>query len=125
MKLKLGIVTGRNREEARFALRRFQIDSLIDSMITIDETPKKFKKPDPWGLLKVAAKLGKNLRYLYVGDLPDDILAAQRAAKKIKINSVGYLAASESPKEMARELKHAGADFISKNSKELMNVITK
>jgi len=120
---KIGIATGRNLEEAQFALRRFQIDSLIDAMITIDETPKRFKKPDPWGLLKTAEKLGKNLRYLYVGDLPDDILAAERAKKKMKIASVGYLAASEFPKEMARELKRAGADFVCEKPKELINII--
>ena len=122
--LKVGIVTGRNREEAQFALRRFQIDSFIDAMITIDETPKPFKKPDPWGLLKIAAKLGKNLRYLYVGDLPDDVLAARRAKQKMKISSVGYLAASEFPKEMARELKKAGADFVCGKPKELMKIIS-
>ena len=122
--IKLGIVTGRNREEAGFALRRFQIDALMDAMITTDETPKNLKKPHPYGLLKIASRLGKNLRYLYVGDLPDDILAAREAKKKIKISSCGYLAASSNSQMMKREFKKAKADFICESPKELLGLMT-
>ncbi len=121
--LKIGIVTGRNREEASFALRRFQIDSLVDAMITTDETPKNLKKPHPYGLLKIAVKLGRNLRYLYVGDLPDDILAARRAKGKMKIASCGFLAASIVPKKMKRELKKIKADYVCEKPKELLRII--
>ena len=121
--LKIGIVTGRSREEASFALRRFQIDSAIDTMITTNETPKNLKKPHPYGLLKIAAKLGRNLRYLYVGDLPDDILAARRAKGEMKIASCGFLAASTLPGEMKRELKKAKADYVCKKPKELLKII--
>ncbi|MBI4357753.1 MAG: HAD family hydrolase [Candidatus Omnitrophica bacterium] len=121
--LKIGIVTGRNREEAGFALRRFRIDSLIDALITADDTPKESKKPNPYGLVKIASKLGRNLRYLYVGDLPDDILAARNARKKLKINSCGFLAASTSPKDMKRAMKKAGADFVCDQAKELAQII--
>lgn len=121
--LKLGIVTGRNQEEASFALRRFQIDSSIDAMMTTDETPKNLKKPHPYGLLKIATKLGRNLRYLYVGDLPDDILAAQQAKGKMKIASCGFLAASTSLNEMKKELKKAKADYVCEKPKKLLKII--
>ena len=121
--LKIGIVTGRNYEEAGFALRRFQIDSFIDATITVDDTPREFRKPNPYGLLKIASKLGKNLRYLYVGDLPDDILAARNARKKIKISSCGFLAASANPSQMKRELKKAGATFICERASDLAKII--
>ncbi len=121
--LKLGIVTGRNREEADFALRRFQIDRFIDAMITVDETPQKFKKPHPYGLLKAASQLGKNLKFLYVGDLPDDILSAKAAKKKIKISSCGFLKASSQTREMKREFKKLKADYICANVKELKKII--
>lgn len=121
--LRLGVLTGRNGEEARFALRRFQIDSLFDAVLTQDDTPKTKKKPNPYGLLKIAALLGKDLRYLYVGDLPDDMIAAQRAKKKMKIGSCGFLVASASPSEMKRRLKNAGANFFSSTSRELMEII--
>jgi len=120
---KIGIVTGRNREEASFALRRFQIDSLIDAIITTNETPQNLKKPHPYGLLKIASKLGRSLRYLYVGDLPDDILAARRAKGKMKIASCGFLAASIVPEKMKREFKKIKADYVCKKPKELLRII--
>ena len=121
--LKFGIVTGRSREEARFALRRFQIDSLIEAMITTDETPKGLRKPDPWGLIKVSNLLGKNGRYAYVGDLPDDILAAKEAKKKIKISSCGFLSVSSQTQEMKKEFKKLKADYLCENAKELKTLI--
>ena len=121
--LKLGIVTGRSREEAVFALRRFQIDSLFDGVVTTDETPAGLKKPHPYGLLKVAAQLGSNLRFLYVGDLPDDILAARRARAKIEIASCGFLAAAVSPLEMRQAFKKAKSDYVCANVKELTRLI--
>jgi phosphoglycolate phosphatase-like HAD superfamily hydrolase len=92
--------------------------------VTADETPRSLKKPNPYGLFKIASKLnGRSLRYLYVGDLPDDILAARRAKKKIKVASCGFLAVSSSPKEMKRELKKAGADYVCGRVKELRKII--
>lgn len=120
---KLGIVTGRNREETNFALRRFQIDRYFNAIMTTDETPTKFKKPHPYGLWKIAAQLGKKLNYLYVGDLPDDILAAKAAKKKMKIGSCGFLKASSQPEEMKQELKKIKADFICENIKELKKIL--
>ena len=121
--LKLGILTGRSREEAGFALRRFQIDSLMETIVTADDTPKGLKKPNPYGLLKIARTLGKHLRYLYVGDLPDDVLAARRAKREINISSCGFLLASVNPEVMKRELKGAKADYVCRTPKELINII--
>jgi len=121
--LKTGIITGRNREEADFALRRFQIDRYIDVAITTDDTPKGKRKPDPWGILKAAALLGKRLNYLYVGDLPDDALTAKRAAKKISIKACGFLAVSAMNLEMKKEFKKIKTDYICDNLKELKTVI--
>ena len=120
---KIGIVTGRSREEANFALRRFQIDRFISAMITVDETPVKFKKPHPYGLLKVAAMLGKSLNFIYIGDLPDDVLAAKEAKKKIKMSSCGFLKASSQPEEMQREFKKLKTDYICKNVQELKQLL--
>ncbi len=121
--LKLGIVTGRSREEANFALRRFQIDRFIDFMVTTDETPPNMKKPHPYGLLKVASRLGKNLNFIYVGDLPDDILAAKKAKTKMKISSCGFLGASSQSIETKKEFQKMKADFICRNIKELKKIV--
>jgi len=122
--LKLGIVTGRNRDEAEMALRRFRLKAFFHVMVTADETPKPLKKPHPYGLLKLSRKLGNRLRYLYVGDLPDDMLAAERAKRKIKIRSAGLLTAAHSPAAMRRVLKKAGADFLCRNTSELKRIIS-
>ena len=120
---KLGIVTGRSRHEANFALRRFQIDRFFDAMMTVDETPKNLKKPHPYGLLKVVSQLGKNLSYLYVGDLPDDVLAAKAAKKKVKMSSCGFLKASSEPEEMKKEFKKLKTDYICENVKDLKTIL--
>ena len=130
--LKIGIVTGRSREEANFALRRFKIDSFIDAMMTLDETPKNRKKPDPYGLLKVAGMLGQRrgvlqyapINFLYVGDLPDDMMAGEHAKRKIKIRSCGFLLAALSPKEMKKNLLSAGADYVARNVSGLKKIIS-
>jgi HAD superfamily hydrolase (TIGR01548 family) len=123
--LQLGILTGRSREEALFALKRFQIDDFFDVLITQDETPGKLRKPNPYGLFKIAGTLGKQARYLYVGDLPDDMLTAKRAKKKMRISSCGFLGVSNTPQEMQKNLKKAGADSICRNTKELLDLILK
>lgn len=123
LNLKTGIVTGRSCEEADFVLRRFQIDRYFDAMITADNTPANRKKPNPWGLLKIADKLGKKLKYLYVGDLPDDVLAAKQARKKINISSCGFLAVSNLNREMKKELRKIKADYICSSVKELKEII--
>jgi HAD superfamily phosphatase len=123
--LAIGILTGRTGEEAKFALRRFQLDRLIDCVVTQDETPRKLRKPNPHGLFKIASKLGRKLQYLYVGDLPDDVLAVKRARKKMKIASCGYLAAASSRREMKRQLKKAGAHFTCERPRELADIILK
>jgi hypothetical protein len=57
------------------------------------------------------------------GEPPDDVLAAERAKKKMNIISVGFLAASESPRQAARELKKTGADYVCAKSKELIKIL--
>ena len=120
---KLGIVTGRNREETRFTLRRFRIDRFFDAIVTKDETPDTKRKPHPYGLLQIANALGNRLRYVYVGDLPDDMLAARKAKKRINIAACGFLAATEDPKRLGRELKKAGAACVCTGQRELKDLI--
>ena len=121
--IKIGILTGRSREEALFVLRRFQMDQLFDSIITQSDTPRVFRKPHPYGLLANAKRLGKMLQYLYVGDLPDDMLTAKRAKTKMRVTACGFVQASESRDEMKMRLKKAGARYVVKNSQELLRLV--
>ncbi len=127
-----GIVTGRNRFEADYALKRFGIRNLFDVLITIDEvkreekkTGRLLRKPHPWPILEAARRLKKTgLRFLYVGDLPDDILAARGAQKKISIRAAGFPAFTGDPRATLEELKKVKPDFLLKKPADLLSCIS-
>ena len=146
-----GIVTGRNRFEANYALKRFGIKSFFDVLVTIDEvkraekkTGKLLRKPHPWPVLEAARKFSSSggvtghprqkqhgaasnassrLRFLYVGDLPDDILAAKQAAKKISICAAAFPAYARDPDATMKELKKTHPDFFLKKPQDLLKIL--
>ena len=130
--IRLGIVTGRDRFEAAYALKRFGILKLFDGLITIDEVKREEKKkktflrkPNPWPILEAAKRLqkgGNRLNFLYVGDLPDDILTAKRAKEKIRIKSVAFSEFTQDPKATFEEMKKVGPDYFLKNPKDLIKI---
>lgn len=110
---KIGIATGRSRREAVYVLKRFGIATFIGKIIGVDDLPsKRLKKPNPFSLLSLARHFGKNLRYVYVGDLPDDIRTAVQARSRMTVTAWGFSALSLSRREMNAALKRAGADRI-------------
>jgi HAD superfamily hydrolase (TIGR01548 family) len=117
--LKLGVATGRSRFEAMFALKRFGIDGAFAALTTMDEVKKaekemrqSLRKPHPFSILATAKKLGADKKFLYVGDLPDDILAANQAKASIRIKSVAHPWKSSSPQESLQEIKKMHPDYI-------------
>ncbi|MBI4388439.1 MAG: HAD family hydrolase [Candidatus Omnitrophica bacterium] len=121
--IKIGIATGRNREEACYVLKRFGLLKWIGEMVTVDRLPHpRFKKPHPFALLEIGKKFGLKLRYLYVGDLPDDIQTAKRA-KTMNVTPWGFTYFSAFPQKAARALKQAGAKRIIKNPRELKRLL--
>jgi len=128
---RMGIVTGRNQFEARYALKRFGILRLFDVLITIDEvkreekkTGKILRKPNPWPVLEAAHRFEKTkLRFLYVGDLPDDILAARGARKKISIRSAAFPAYARDPDRAMRELHKTKPDYFLKKPQDLLKIL--
>lgn len=125
--LRFGIVTGRNQFEAHYALKRFGIEKLFEVLITIDEVKKAEKKtgeilrkPNPWPILEAAWKMGGKLRFLYIGDLPDDILAGKLASQKIRIRSAAFAGFTRDPKTALRELKKLKPDFYLKTPEDLL-----
>ncbi len=73
---RLAIFTGRLREEADYTLSRFAPALRFDPMICHDDVVRH--KPEPEGLLKIAAAV-PGLRLFYVGDTVDDMGSAQAA----------------------------------------------
>ncbi len=104
----VGIATGRPREEATYALDRFQIASAFGALVTHDDVVEAGArgKPDPWCVLEAMRRLGlSGGRTAYVGDTPDDMRAAI-AAGCVPIGISGGNA------DAAAALEYAGAHEV-------------
>ncbi len=119
MGIKMGIATGRPRFEALHALKHFGILDYFEAITTIDEIRKaeqemkqSLRKPHPFSVLETAKKLGHGLRFLYVGDLPDDVLSANQAKDTIDIYSVAFPWFSGNVRSALSEIEKIGADFL-------------
>ncbi|MFH1642083.1 MAG: TIGR01548 family HAD-type hydrolase [Nanoarchaeota archaeon] len=88
-KFRLGIVTGRPRPEAEYALRCSKTTGFFDVLITMDDYPEQ--KPDPVLLERALKKLNCTEGY-YIGDTIDDMQMAVNAGMiGIGITSAQYL----------------------------------
>ncbi|MBI2167326.1 MAG: HAD hydrolase-like protein [Candidatus Omnitrophica bacterium] len=139
--VRLGIVTGRDRYEAEYALKRLGILSLFDVLVTIDQVRreerrqgKRLRKPDPWPILEAARKFKKSyryrtpsrtrLRFLYVGDLPDDVLAGKRAKKFISLRTAAFPKFTRDPRAVREELRKIKPDYLLKNPQGLLRLLS-
>jgi HAD superfamily hydrolase (TIGR01548 family) len=73
----LGVVTGRPAAEAQIALARTPLDVDAAAVVTMDD--EHADKPEPGGVLAVAATLGTD-RVYFIGDTVDDMAAVTAAA---------------------------------------------
>lgn len=133
-KIRMGIASGRPRFEAEVALKRFGLLSYFDSMVTLDECLEeegrifhsagkrvKRSKPHPYSILRAIQEIGlPNPRCGYIGDVVDDILAAQAAKKDLNIIAIGFLSRHHNRKTSRDSLISAGVDQIIENPKELL-----
>lgn len=106
-KYVLGIVTGRPREEARFVLRKFDIEYLFDVVIAMEDYPPQKAKPDPYPINLALKRIGK-ASAIYVGDSVDDMIAAKRA----NIRSIGCISPGVSAVQLKELLTKNGATKI-------------
>ena len=128
--LKLGIATGRSLYEAMHALKAFGIAELFDAMTTMDDVKKEerekkesLRKPHPFSLLKTAHAMGAKKRFLYVGDLPDDVLSANRAKATINIRSAAFPMLASDPFQAMKEIELTRPDFLVKTPSELCRLL--
>lgn len=73
---KLGIATGRPKNEALYVLKKFNLLKLFDSIITKDDVARE--KPDPEPILKVMKDI-KARNPIYIGDSSSDVVASYAA----------------------------------------------
>lgn len=127
--ISLGVVTGRIDFEARYVLRRFRIAGFFQTVVTHDDVAREerrraqtLRKPHPFSLLAAARRL-KRKSFLYVGDLPDDVRAANAAKKTLPFRSSGVLYAQTDPAGIRAEFKKLGADFIVRRPADLLRLL--
>ncbi|MBI3306853.1 MAG: HAD hydrolase-like protein [Candidatus Omnitrophica bacterium] len=130
--VRLGIATGRPRFEATYALKHFGILDFFDAITTIDEVKRaeqemkqSLRKPHPFSLIETAKMLGHGKRVLYVGDLPDDILAAHQSKPIVNIRSVAFPDFTSHPEETLKELKKLKPDFVLRKASDLPKLVMK
>ena len=132
----LALATGRPRSEAEHALNRFDLQSYFAVTYTLDECLAEEKKlyeksgkvehlskPHPFMLDAVAEGLPESAGGLYyVGDMPDDMLAATNSA--YDYTSIGILHATPHKQTLEQRLIKAGADVIIQDADELLAFFT-
>ena len=130
--LKLGITTGRPRFEALYVLKKFHIEPLFDAVTTMDDVKKaerqmscSLRKPHPFSLVETAKKIGLKKKFLYVGDLPDDIFAALRAKTEVQISAMGFSGKAHDRDTAKAALLNAGAEWVFEKPAEIFKLIRK
>jgi len=137
-RVHLGIASGRPRFEALLALKRFQILSLFDSIVTLDECEEeerrilkktgarvKRTKPHPYSILRVARETGTDrLRGGYIGDVVDDMHAARAAKKTLDIIAIGFTRGQSNKKSSKEALSRAGADRVIEKPEDILQLVS-
>jgi len=130
----LAIATGRPRAEADYPLEKFNLTKYFNLIYTLDDCVKEEKriyyqegktvslsKPDPFMLDTIAGNLGETFDgYYYVGDMPDDMLAAKRS--RTGFRGIGMLLSAPNKAKLKERLTRAGADYIAEDSKALKKI---
>jgi phosphoglycolate phosphatase-like HAD superfamily hydrolase len=131
----LAIATGRPRAEAEYPLAHFDLRKYFTNVLTLEDCLEEEKrrsqeedkrvslsKPNPFMLDAIAAKQKNPLgEYFYIGDMPDDMVAAKKSAAGYK--GIGMIMAAADKKSLKKELLRAGADYVIENFKQLKSII--
>jgi len=131
----LAIATGRPQIEADYPLEIFNLKKYFSLILTLDDCLKEeqkifeqkqkkvsLSKPDPYMLDTIEAA-HKNIvsNYYYIGDMPDDMMAASKS--KAGFIGIGVLVSSSEKNRLKKDLENAGADYIIENFDELMKIV--
>jgi len=131
----LAIATGRPRAEAEYPLEHFKLKGYFDIVYSLDDCLKEEKrihdeegkevslsKPHPYMLDAIAEKYNDAATtFYYVGDMPDDIVAAGRS--RFGYKSIGMLISAPDKRRLKDEFVRAGADYIVDDFEGLKQII--
>ncbi len=117
-KYKLGIFTGRPKEEADYRLKRFKMNKFFNAVVVMGDV--KEKKPGAEGLLKLIKKLKvKNNETVYVGDNLADLMTAKNA----DVNFIGVVPPGTDNVYLKNLLKSEGAEMVLNDVNDILKVI--
>ncbi len=131
----LAIATGRPRAEADYPLDHFGIRKFFASVMTLEDCLQEearvlkaearkvaLSKPHPFMLDAIAAdRKHPAAECFYVGDMPDDMIAAKKSAAGFK--AIGLTLSAPDRQSLEKELKRAGADSIIENFRQLKALV--
>ncbi|UCF85023.1 MAG: HAD hydrolase-like protein [Desulfobacteraceae bacterium] len=131
----LAIATGRPKTEADYPLDSFGLRKYFSIILTLDDCIREEKrmleqegnnvslsKPNPFMLDAIAeTKKNEASGFYYVGDMPDDMVAASRS--KTGFTGVGVLFSATDKVTLKRDLLRAGADYVIRDFNELERII--
>ena len=130
----VAIATGRPRAEAHYPLDRFGIRKYFARIMALEDCLEEearrqkteakkvsLSKPDPF-MLDAIAEGHKDLftESYYIGDMPDDMIAAKKSAGGYK--AVGMIMSAPDRESLKNELQRGGADIIIENFTQLKNL---
>jgi HAD superfamily hydrolase (TIGR01548 family) len=136
-RVKMGIASGRPKAEATLGLRNFGIERYFQSLVTLEDCEAEQKrifalkgervnlfKPSPFSIIKAVRMINpEKVKCAYVGDIADDIEAANRAKGKIDILSVGCLGPYTDKERARKSFTEMGADLIIDGVDDLADLI--
>jgi phosphoglycolate phosphatase-like HAD superfamily hydrolase len=131
----LAIATGRPGAEAAYPLKHFQLSHFFSWVLTLDDCLLEenrileeegrtisLSKPNPFMLDVIARSCSEPFdNFYYIGDMPDDMLAAARSEANCK--GIGMLASAPDKESLRIELVKAGADYVIEDFAELKRII--
>ena len=120
----LAIATGRPRVEADFPLDRFSLRHFFRQVIALDDCTREeerlfrvqgsrisLSKPNPFMLDLIPRTIGEKFAgCYYLGDMPDDMLAAR--SSQTGYRGIGVVSPSPDREAIRKALLDAGADYL-------------
>ncbi len=136
-RVAMGIASGRPKAEAILGLKNFRIEPYFRSLVTLEDCEAEGErilklngkrvnlfKPNPFSIIKAVRMINPGrVRCAYVGDLPDDIEAANRAKSEIDSISVGCLGPYRDKERARQRFLDMGADLIIDGVNDLVRLI--
>jgi len=133
----LAIATGRPAAEAKYALNHFNIRPYFNPVFSLDDCLEQeirilekkhitisLSKPHPFMLDAIAQiHANKTTHRYYIGDMPDDMVAAGRSEFGYK--GIGMVTSAPEKAKLKQMLRNSGADHVIYDIKELLEFLAR